>query len=247
MRSHLITCDRIDQETAAMTPSAPALTLVSHPLCPYVQRAAIALTEKGVGFERLTIDLAAPPDWFRAISPLGKVPLLRVARTAEPEAVLFESAVICEYIEETQGGVALHPADPLPRAQHRAWIEFASAALADLWIIETTPDAAAFEAKRRALADKFTRIAAARGDGPFFGGARFTLVDAAFGPVFRYFDVLDDVAALAELTRLPAIAAWRAALAARPSVQAAASPDYAARLRQFLMAQNSHLRGLLPA
>jgi glutathione S-transferase len=54
------------------------LTLISHHLCPYVQRAAIALAEKGMPFERRYVDLAAKPDWFLAISPLGKVPLLIV-------------------------------------------------------------------------------------------------------------------------------------------------------------------------
>ena len=44
----------------------PKLQLVSHDLCPYVQRAAIALTEKGVAFERTYVDLAAKPDWFLA-------------------------------------------------------------------------------------------------------------------------------------------------------------------------------------
>ena len=54
------------------------LTLVSHHLCPYVQRAAIALLEKGVPFERVMVDLSDKPAWFSAISPLGKVPLLQV-------------------------------------------------------------------------------------------------------------------------------------------------------------------------
>jgi len=70
------------------------LTLVSFDLCPYVQRAAIALAEKGVPFERRDVDLANKPDWFEAISPLGKVPLLQV-----DDEVLFESAVIVEYLE----------------------------------------------------------------------------------------------------------------------------------------------------
>lgn len=73
------------------------LTLVSFDLCPYVQRAAIALAEKGVPFERRTVDLADKPGWFRAISPLGKVPLLQVG-----DAVLFESAVIVEYLDDTE-------------------------------------------------------------------------------------------------------------------------------------------------
>ena len=51
------------------------LTLVSFDLCPYVQRAAIVLAEKGMPFTRRDVDLAAKPDWFKAISPLGKVPL----------------------------------------------------------------------------------------------------------------------------------------------------------------------------
>src|SRR5688572_27945273 len=100
----------------SMRKSKTGLTLVSHHLCPYVQRAAIALMEKGVAFDRVTIDLADKPDWFKAVSPLGKVPLLRVARPGRSEAVLFESAAICEYIEETQAGPALHPSDPVERA-----------------------------------------------------------------------------------------------------------------------------------
>ncbi|HWT98543.1 MAG TPA: glutathione S-transferase N-terminal domain-containing protein, partial [Terriglobales bacterium] len=54
------------------------LTLISHHLCPYVQRVAIALAEKQIPAGRIYIDLADKPDWFTAISPLGKVPLLRV-------------------------------------------------------------------------------------------------------------------------------------------------------------------------
>jgi glutathione S-transferase len=224
-----------------------SLTLVSHHLCPYVQRAAIALREKGVVFERVAIDLAAKPDWFKAISPLGKVPLLRVERPGGGEAVLFESAVICEYIEETQPGPALHPSDPIERAEHRAWIEFASSVLADIYAIYTTPDAALFESKRQALTQKFARLEDILGAGPFFAGSRFSLVDAAFGPVFRYFDVFDIIADLGILTGKSKVAAWRRALADRPSVRSAVAPDYPERLRRFLDAQDSHLRGVRPA
>ncbi len=56
-----------------------AAKLISHKLCPYVQRAVIALNEKGAAFERVDIDLANKPDWFLKISPLGKVPVLTVA------------------------------------------------------------------------------------------------------------------------------------------------------------------------
>lgn len=223
----------------------PSLTLVSHHLCPYVQRAAIALSEKGVAFERITIDLAAKPEWFKAISPLGKVPLLRVARPDRGDAVLFESAVICEFIEETQAGTPLHPRDPIERARHRAWIEFASAVLSDIYAIETTPDAALFERKRQALTEKFARLEGVLGAGPFFAGEHFSLVDAAFGPAFRYFDVFDEITDLGILANKPKVDAWRWALASRPSVRLAVASDYPARLWQFLQAQDSHLRTMM--
>ncbi len=222
----------------------PALTLVSHLLCPYVQRAAIALNEKGVPFARVVIDLAAKPDWFVAISPLGKVPLLRVRRPDGGEAVLFESNVICEYLEETQPGARLHPDDALARAEHRAWMEFGSAILADLWSYETTRDAVVFAQKREALAGKFARVEttlAAQGSGPYFGGERFSLVDAVFAPVFRYFELFDAIHDSHLFDALPRVDAWRRALAARPSVRDAVVPDYAQHLRAFLEKHQAHL------
>jgi glutathione S-transferase len=213
------------------------LTLVSFDLCPYVQRAAIALAEKGVPFERRDVDLASKPDWFEAISPLGKVPLLQV-----DDEVLFESAVIVEYLEDTQAP-PLHPAEPLVRARHRAWMEVGSSILADIWTVETTPDRAAFDAKVASLRNKFQRLESELDEGPYFGGARFSLVDAVFAPAFRYFDVFDRFVDLGTFTDLPKVQAWRQALAMRPSVKGAVVVDYEARLEAFLRRQKSWLAG----
>jgi glutathione S-transferase len=222
-----------------MEASMSRLTLVSHELCPFVQRAAIALAEKGVAFERVTVDLANKPDWFLAISPLGKVPLLKVN-----DAVIFESAVIVEYLEETQPN-PLHPADPLKRADHRAWMEFGSSILMDLWSFYTAADDATLQGKATLIAGKFERLEQRLGEGPFFDGARFSLVDAVFAPVFRYFDTFDRIADFGMLAGKPRIAAWRRALAARPSVAGAVKPDYAERLWQFLKTRNSRLSDLM--
>ena len=219
------------------------LELVSHHLCPYVQRAAIALAEKQVPFKRTVVDLADRPDWFRAISPLGKVPLLRV--DGNPDGVIFESAVILEYLEDTQSP-PLHPADPLRRARHRAWIEFGSAVLNDIWGFYTAGNAAALEAKRLALRDKFERIEAVLGAGPWFDGAAFSLVDAVFGPVFRYWEVFDTIADFGIFTDLPKVQAWRAALSRRPSVRDAVTSDYAPRLADFVRRQDGELAHRMP-
>ena len=225
--------------TSSLETSAP-LKLISHKLCPYVQRAVIALKEKGVPFERIDIDLANKPDWFLKLSPLGKVPVL-VVTTDKGEVALFESNVICEYIEETQPGPKLHPADPLARAAHRGWMEFGSAILSDLWGLETTTEAATFEAKRQAVTAKFARVEAALGSGPFFAGGSFSLVDAVFAPIFRYFDVFDELGDLRVFAETPKLRAWRAELSRRPSVRAAVGADYPQLLRAFLERHNAHL------
>ena len=215
------------------------LTLISHKLCPYVQRAVIALKEKGVPFERIDIDLVNKPDWFLAISPLGKTPVLQVGDKA-----IFESAVILEYLEET-GPHPLHPADPLRRAEHRAWIEFGSAVLNDIAGLYSAKDEAAFAAKAAALAAKFVRLEGSLGPGPWFDGD-FSLVDAVFGPVFRYFDVLDRIGDFGILAGKRKVGAWRKALAARPSIRQAVGADYESRLERFLAQRNSHLSTLMP-
>lgn len=221
-----------------------ALTLVSHHLCPYVQRAAIVLAEKGVPFERLYIDLAGKPDWFRAISPLGKVPLLQVHDAGGSPAVIFESAVILEFLEETLP-TPLHPADPLGRARHRGWIEYGSAILNRIARFYSAPDAAALAAETGELAAMFARVEAELGAGPWFAGGRFSLVDAVFAPVFRYFDAFDRIGDFGILAEKPNLAAWRKALASRPSVQDAVAPDYPERLRTFLMHKGSALSALI--
>jgi glutathione S-transferase len=217
-----------------------ALKLISHKLCPYVQRAVIALKEKGVPFERIDIDLANKPDWFLKISPLGKVPVLLV-ESEDGEMALFESNVICEYIEETQAGAKLHPRDALARAQHRAWMEFGSAILSELWGLETTGDPTTFESKRQAVAAKFARVEEALGAVPFFAGKDFSLVDAVFAPIFRYFDVFDQLTDLSVFADTPKVRAWRAALAQRPSVRTAVGPDYPQLLRAFLVRHDAHM------
>lgn len=221
----------------------PKLDLVSHALCPYVQRAAIALAEKQAPFTRTTIDLADKPDWFRAISPLGKVPLLRV-----DGEVLFESAAICDYLDETIAP-RLHPADPVRRAQHRAWIEFASALLNDIWGLYTAADEPVFERRTADIEAKFRRLERelARHQGPYFSGPDFSLVDAAFAPAFRYFDVFETFIDLGIFTEKPNLRAWRRALGERPSVADAVTPDYPARLQAFIRSRGSHMSRLMPA
>ena len=191
---------------------------------------------------RLLHSLARKPGWFLAISPLGKTPVLQVRGES-----LFESAVICEYLDEV-AMPALHPQDPLERARHRAWMEFGSAVLNGIGAFYAAPSEAALQERAQDLRARFVQLEEAlekrESAGPYFAGAGFSMVDAVFGPVFRYFDVMDALPGMADFALwqgLPRLARWRAALAARASVQQAVGADYAEGLRAFLLARGSAL------
>ena len=213
----------------------PALRLVSHKLCPYVQRARIVLAEKDIPHEFDFIDLSNKPDWFRGISPLGRVPVLCV--DGRP---LFESSVITEYLDEISPG-SLHPRDAFEKARNRAWIEFASAVLVSIATYYRASDRPAFDNARSKLRAQFETLEAVLGDGPWFNGDDFSIVDAAFGPVFRYFEVIGEYDGFGFFDGLTRINAWREALASRPSVQSAVVDDYHERLRNFFAGLGSVL------
>jgi glutathione S-transferase len=214
----------------------PRFVLVSHALCPYVQRAAIALAHKGVAFERRDVDLAHKPDWFLALSPLGKTPVLLV-----DEAPLFESAAICDYLDETLGP-ALHPDDPIERARERAWVAFGSALLDAIGGFYAAPDEATLERKHADIVARFTTLEQVlHAAGPWFAGDRFGMVDVVFGPVFRYFDAFETIDDFGFFDELPRVQAWREALGGHPAVRGAVDAGFPARLIAFLRNKGSAL------
>lgn len=215
------------------------LVLISHTLCPYVQRAAIALAEKNIPFTRIDIDLSNKPDWFLEISPLGKVPLLR-----QGDHVIFESSVILEYIEDITDQ-PLHPVSAIERARHRSTIEVGSNILNTISGLYSASNKHKFDAKVAELTQRFTWLESQLGDGPLFSGEDFSLVDATFGPIFRYFDLFDQIDDFGILTDKPKITAWRHALAERPSVKNAVAKEYPELLRAFVEQRLSYLSGLL--
>lgn len=216
----------------------PDLHLISHHLCPYVQRAVIVLDEKNIPHRRTYIDLANKPAWFAALSPLGRVPVLQAG-----EAVVFESQVIAEYLDEITPG-SLHPPPPLEKARHRSWIEFGSETLNAIGALYNAKTAGSFEEKRLALHDKFARMDAEL-EGPFFAGEAFHLIDGVWGTIFRYLDVFDQIDEFGLTRDLPKTGTWREAVSSRPSVAHAAPAGYPGRLLEFLAGRDAHIATLV--
>lgn len=197
-----------------------SIELISFKLCPFVQRAVITLNHKNIDFDVTYIDINDPPEWFRKISPLGKVPVLRV-----DGEILFESAVINEYLDDITGG-ELQPAEPLKRAKNRAWTEYASNMLGALYMTKMAKDEETYSKHKKQLIELMELLETQLGDGPWFNGDDFTLVDTAFAPLFWQNAVMDGKLSLIDSNKTPKLAAWAERLLALPEVQSSVVSDF---------------------
>jgi glutathione S-transferase len=210
------------------------LELVSHLLCPFVHRAAIMLHEKGVAFDRRNVDLKNKPDWFLAISPRGKVPVLVADGVA-----IFESAVICEFLDETHPP-PLVPTEPFERARQRGWVEVANDLLAAQFRLLAAAEPEEIEKQRVPLDALLARFEEAIGAG-VMAEAAFDLIHVAVAPALHRFVVIEDRLGLDLLEGTPKLAALAHRLTSRPSVIEAVPPDFDHQFVQLLVERNSLL------
>src|SRR4029453_6725369 len=87
--------------------------------CPYAHRTRIVLAEKKIPYELIEVDLKNKPKDLLELNPYAKVPVL-----VDGAGVIFESAIINEYLDEKFSEVPLLPRNALQRAKARIWIDF---------------------------------------------------------------------------------------------------------------------------
>ncbi|XP_009873400.1 PREDICTED: glutathione S-transferase omega-1 isoform X2 [Apaloderma vittatum] len=87
--------------------------------CPFAQRTRLVLRAKGISHEVININLKNKPDWFFEKSPFGVVPVLETSKGQ----LIYESPIICEYLEEAFPGKKLMPSDPYERAFQKMLLE----------------------------------------------------------------------------------------------------------------------------
>jgi glutathione S-transferase len=207
----------------------------------------MTLREKEVDYEIDYIDLSDRPDWFVELSPLGKVPVLEVTREDGSKVVLFESAVINEFLDEATEGSML-PADSLDRAHSRAWIEFGNAVLSDAFSITSAKDETALTKDLVKLGKKLDRLEREIGTGPFFLGAEVSLVDAAFTPALqRLFWANEIHPVMAIFEGRPKVARWWSALSDRKSVRGSAVHDLRERFHKMIGRDRGGYRSVVGA
>ncbi|MET0067971.1 MAG: glutathione S-transferase family protein [Candidatus Thiodiazotropha sp.] len=215
-----------------------AIQLISFELCPFVQRSEILLQYKQVPHDLTFIDIEQPPEWFIRLSPTGKVPVMLVDDT-----VLFESSVILDYIDETHPPHC-HPEAPLRRAQHKAWIEYGSSLLMSHMTLATATDETAFEAGKKAFERTLSRLNEPLASGLFGSSGDFSLVDAAYAPLFMRCRCLADAHPRGGVEMSETLSAWAGRLLSLPSVINSVVEDFDEKYRQFLRHKGSWLLGL---
>jgi len=195
--------------------------IVSSSSCPFAQRTRMAFLEKEIAVSLTEISLDAKPDWFLAVSPYSKVPLLR-----DGDAVIFESAVIGEYLEEVCPEPPLMPDDPLKRAKMRIWVDFANVRfIPHVYKLMMAQDDEA-QAHQTGLLDvAFGRMEAhLAGDdsGRFWIGDRLSFADLAFYPHLERFCAVEHYRGVAIPDTCPRLKDWLAMMSQRPSARAVA-------------------------
>jgi len=210
------------------------LELVSFSLCPYVQRARAILIEKNIKHEIKLIDLDSPPDWFFDVSLMEKVPVLLVN-----DKPLFESMVICEYLDEITEG-SLHPTDPFEKAVNRAWIEFGNTILDSTYELLQTNDEKRFKQLTAFLDDKFDILEDECLKGtPFFNGDSFSIIDAVYAPIFRYHAAFIKYYDFGFFDDRPNLSLWRDTLLSYKAMMECVESNYNEELDAYLRKQDS--------
>ena len=219
--------------------------LVSFKTCPWVQRSAIILREKNTPFEFRHIESDNRPPWFLAISPHKKVPVL----TIDDKVTLFESNAINEYLDE-QVSPQLHPADPIQRAINRAWTDYVPTFASSVTGCAYAATEADYQKAVAKIPDAFDRLEKAlekQGSGPFFNGAKYSLVDSAYAPFLQRYVFLDRIRKLGVIEKFPRVKAWCDALMARPSTHSFPPAEFEAMYREGLRRRNSWLSQFVEA
>jgi len=205
-----------------------------------VQRSVTVLNEKNVAHEIEYIDLRNKPEWFLAISPTGRVP---VVQTPDGDT-LFESAVINEYFDEVHEPRFL-PDTPIERAKERMWMDFITGLYGDAFRLYNAADEGAadtaFEGAKQKLAKLEEEI-----DGPLFNGEEFSLVDATAAPPFMRLNWVAQITPKYDaFADAPKSRTWKDALLARQSVKDGVLPNLHEIFLESVQKKDGYLAGFL--
>ena len=212
------------------------MKVVSFKICPFVQRVTALLELKGVDYDIEYIDLSNKPQWFLDISPNGQVPVL----ITDHERVLFESEAIVEYLDEVVGE-PVFSADPIEKAQERAWSYLASKHYLVQCTAQRSADKATLAERAEKLGQAFAKIETQLGDAPFIGGEQMSMVDIAWTTLLHRTALIARRSGYDFLEKYSRAQAWRGSVMATGIPQASVSEDFEDKFSAFYLTESTYL------
>ncbi|CAH2322426.1 glutathione S-transferase omega-1-like [Pelobates cultripes] len=181
-----------------------SVRLYSMRFCPYAQRARLVLLAKGIKHEVVNINLKNKPDWFFEKNPLGLVPAVELS----DGEVIYESPIVCDFLDEAYPGKKLTPADPIKKAKQKIILEFFSGVttahyklfLAKKENQDATEQKAELLTKLQKLEEFLVKNKTA-----YFGGESVSMIDYMIYPWFERFPLFDVINIL---TQTPELKKW---------------------------------------
>jgi glutathione S-transferase len=184
-------------------------------------RTKIALHEKGLAYDRVTLNLAKKeqkrPEFLK-LNPYGKVPVID-----DGGKILFESCIINEYLDEQYPDPPLMPKDPYLRGRGRVLVDYGLNYIHEpYWALrgemlkkESERNPTIVEEKSQALRPLLHYLEEALGDKPYFLG-EMSLTDIDLLPRFLRMESYGAI----PTPSLPRLTGWLQRMQERPSVRA---------------------------
>jgi stringent starvation protein A len=164
--------------------SRTVLTLYSARDCIHCHRVRLVLAAKGVTYDLVPVDLDDPPEDLLDLNPYNSVPTL-----VDRDLVLYDTSVICEYLDERYPHPPLMPVDPLSRARLR----LAIVRIENDWLTlvdQIEAGGRPADTARKALRDELIKNASAFKASKFFLSPEMSLADCALAPLIWRLDAL---------------------------------------------------------
>lgn len=210
---------------------APDLVIYGSPVSPFVRKAAACCILKGADYQVEAVNVFAPPQWFRDISPMKRIPVLRDRSIAGEGTggTIADSSAICAYIEKKHPSPALYPQEAFAHARALFWEEYADTALAmagglgifrPVFFAVTKGEAPDLAKARAAWAEQmppiFDVLEAGLADSEYFAGGALSIADITIACVLGQIALVADM----PLAGWPRLAAHYAMMSAHPAIAA---------------------------
>lgn len=199
------------------------LKLYGADVCPFVHRVRLVLAEKGLEHEYVAIDFRNKPTWYYDVLPTGKVPLLEHGLYR-----VWESAIVCEYLEDAFPQPALLSEQAGERATVRLWIEEGGQHLVAPFykLLKAQTDEERAQG-RDELCKGLEKIDHALRGNSWLVGDSLSLADLELYPWFERLPILEHYRDFRIPSELEALHLWIERLSQRASVFGIAnSPEY---------------------